>query len=105
MTTQGKFVPKTAEETLKELRQARDKRREEERAAIRQARATSGREPFDIEKFKGLYDVSLDVGSRALGPGDVEDYERKYYLAAPAEVKTLQQFAEHLMWLFKNDAG
>jgi len=105
MTNDGKFVPKTAEETLAALRQAREKRQAQEQAAVRQARATSAREPFDIEKLRRHYDVGLDLGDREPGPGDIADYERRYYLSAPADVKTLEQFAEHLMWLHKNDAG
>ncbi|MCP3097367.1 hypothetical protein LZ198_00615 [Myxococcus sp. K15C18031901] len=93
----------SAEETLKQLRDALEQRQQTEREQVKKARATSGKEPFDIEKFRALYNVAWDRGAEPLTPSAIEDYERRYYLDVP-QVKTLQQFAEHLTRMRDHDA-
>ncbi|MCE9666391.1 hypothetical protein LY474_01080 [Myxococcus stipitatus] len=96
-------MPTSADETLKQLRDALQQRKQAEREQVKKARATSGKEPFDIARFQAVYNVAWDRGAEPLTPSAIEDYERRYYLDAP-EVKTLQQFAEHLTRLRDHDA-
>ncbi|RKH67093.1 hypothetical protein [Corallococcus aberystwythensis] len=97
-------MSKSAEDAMKELRAAAQQRKETERAQVAKARATSGKEPFDIQKLHALYNLTWDIHDAPLTPDLIEDYERRYYLDSP-KVKTLQQFAEHLAYLRDNDAG
>lgn len=94
-----------ARRTLEVLRAAIAERRAREDAAIEEAKRTSNREPFDIEVFQQYYDPSLDIRERPIAVGDIKEYERKYYLLAPEEIRTLEQFADHLIFLHQNDAG
>ncbi len=94
-----------ARRMLEELRVAGAKRRVEDDAAIGEAKRTLGKEPFDIEVLQRYYDVSLDTRGYPLSPGGIRDYERKYYLLAPEEVRTMKQFADHLYYLYTNDCG
>ncbi|MBN9686399.1 MULTISPECIES: hypothetical protein [unclassified Corallococcus] len=96
-------MPSSPEEALKQLRAALQQRQTTEREQVAKARATSGKEPFDIEKLNALYNLSWDIHDAPLTPQVIEDYERRYYLESP-EVKTLQQFADHLAWLRNHDA-
>ncbi|RKH50468.1 hypothetical protein D7X96_12725 [Corallococcus interemptor] len=97
-------MPTSAEETLRQLRDAREQREKTEREQVAAARATSGKEPFDIEKLHALYNLTWDLHDAPLTPSIIEDYERRYYLGSP-QVKTLQQFADLLAMLRDNDAG
>ncbi|NNB88733.1 hypothetical protein HJC10_18980 [Corallococcus exiguus] len=96
-------MPTSAEDTLKQLRDAQQQRKATEREQVAKARATSGKEPFDMEKLRALYNPAWDRGDAPLTPSAIEDYERRYYLESP-QVKTLQQFAERLAFLRDNDA-
>ena len=78
--------------------------RQEIRAAIATARQKSGKEPFDIQKFRQVYDVTADTGGGALTMQQVEQYEEQYYLLA-TKVKTLAEFAEYRQRLKEHDAG
>ena len=97
-------MPTSAEDTLKQLRDALQQRKEVEREQVAKARATSGKEPFDIEKLHALYNLTWDLHAAPLTPSIIEDYERRYYLESP-QVKTLHQFADLLAMLRDNDAG
>ncbi|MFB8004013.1 hypothetical protein [Nocardia sp. NPDC056000] len=105
MSIDGEFTPKSAEQTLAELRQHGQEWQARRRAEIAAARTAGTREPFDITRFAELYPIGLDLGDREPGAGDIEEYEHKYYLCAPTEVDTLEKLAEHLMWLHTHDAG
>lgn len=90
-------MPTSAEDTLKQLRAALQQRKATEREQVAKARATSGKEPFDMEKLHALYNVTWDIHDAPLTPDIIEDYERRYYLESP-QGKTLSQFAEHLTY-------
>ncbi|GAA0961563.1 hypothetical protein GCM10009550_54310 [Actinocorallia libanotica] len=94
-----------ARRTLENLRAARAERLAREEAAVKEAKRTSGREPFDIEVLQRYYDPSLDIGARPIAAGDIKEYERKYYLQAPEEISTLERFADYLLFLHQNDAS
>ncbi|HZI11292.1 MAG TPA: hypothetical protein VE153_12985 [Myxococcus sp.] len=96
-------MPKSQEQLDREIRETLRKRQEAERARVREARATSGKELFNIEKFREHYNVSLDHGNLPLTQDLIEDYERQYYLSATG-VKTLREFADYLHNLRNNDA-
>ncbi|AFE05047.1 hypothetical protein COCOR_03162 [Corallococcus coralloides DSM 2259] len=96
-------MPTSAEDTLKQLRDALQQRKATERAQVAEARAMSGKEPFDIEKLHALYNLTWDIHDAPLTSDIIEDYERRYYLELP-RVKTLPQFAEYLAMLRDNDA-
>ncbi|EPX56640.1 hypothetical protein D187_007982 [Cystobacter fuscus DSM 2262] len=78
--------------------------RQEIRDAIAEARRSPDKEPFDIQKFRQVYDVTADIGESPLTTRTVEEYEEQYYLLA-TEVKTLQEFAEYRRELVEHDAG
>jgi hypothetical protein len=78
--------------------------RPEIRAAIDKARQAPDKEPFDIQKFRQVYDVTMDIGSRPLTMRNVEEYEEQYYLLA-TQTKTLKEFAEYRRQLKEHDAG
>jgi hypothetical protein len=105
----GVRVRRYSDDEVRQLRESlaahRARREAAEAAAIEEARRTSGKEPFTVEALQALYDTSLDTGDHPVSPGDIREYEYRYYLSAPDEVRTVAQFAEYLLWLHKNDAG
>jgi len=80
------------------------KQREEIRAKVAKAKASSGKEAFDFQAFAKLYDVSQDYGSQPVTPEVIERYEEEYYLG-PVEAKTVKEFAERKAELKLHDAG
>ena len=56
------------------------KQREEIRAKVAKAKASSGKEAFDFQAFAKAYDVSQDYGSQPVTPEVIERYEEEYYL-------------------------
>jgi hypothetical protein len=97
-------MPKSQEQLDREIRETLRKRQEAERAKVREARATPGKELFNIDTFREHYNVSLDHGNLPLTQDLIEDYERQYYLSATG-VKTLREFADYLRELRNNDAN
>lgn len=51
--------------------------KQEIRAAIAKARQSPGKEPFDIQKFRQVYDVTMDIGDAPLTLRNVEQYEEQ----------------------------
>jgi len=80
------------------------KQREEIRAKVAKAKASSGKEAFDFQAFAKAYDVSQDYGSQPVTPEVIERYEEEYYLG-PVEAKTVKEFAERKAELKLHDAG
>jgi hypothetical protein len=74
------------------------------REAIAKARQTPGKEPFDIQKFQEVYDVTIDIGDAPLTMRRVEEYEEQYYLLATT-TKTLREFAEYRQRLSDQDSN
>ena len=73
--------------------------------AVEQAKkASPGKEPFDIHRFRRLYDVTLDIGSMPLTLDRADQYEEQYYLVAK-DVRTLQEFAEYRRRLNLHEAN
>ena len=71
-------------------------------AAIREAKErlhAEGKEPFDFERFRVIYDVTSFMGHTPeeleLVEHTVRSYESKYYLMYP-EIRTLAEFAAYL---------
>lgn len=81
------------------------RREAEAAAALIEARADSGKEPFSIEALQAAYNLSLDLGTHPLTPAAVADYERRYYLTTPTDIRTVAQFGEYLYCLYVNEAG
>ena len=80
------------------------RQREEIRARVAKAKASSGKEAFDFQAFAKAYDVSQDYGSQPVTPEVIERYEEEYYLG-PVEAKTVKEFAERKAELKLHDAG
>jgi hypothetical protein len=78
--------------------------KQERRDEIARCRQSPDKEPFDIQKFRQIYDVTRDLGGRPLTMRNVEEYEEQYYLLA-TQTKTLQEFAEYRRQLKEHDAG
>lgn len=70
---------------------------------MREARLTSGKEPFDFERFRELYRaIGVAPDFRPLTPEDAEEIEERYY-SSWDDVKTLQEAAAFLYWLKERD--
>ena len=82
----------------------RKQQREEIRARVAKAKASSSKEAFDFQAFARVYDVSQDYGSRPVTPEVMERYEQEYYLG-PVQAKTVKEFAERKTELKLHDAG
>ena len=98
-------MPKSQDELDRHIRATLAAREAEDRRRVAAARAAGDREPFDPAKFLAVYNVTLDLGNLPLAQEHLDDYERRYYLRSPPEVRTLAAFADHLWWLRQNDAG
>jgi hypothetical protein len=85
------MASKAAEQFLEQQR----KSREEVRAKVAKAKASSGKEAFD---------VTQDHGSQPVTPEVIERYEAEYYLGA-VQAKTVKEFAERKAELKLHDAG
>ncbi|WP_306361105.1 hypothetical protein [Nocardia sp. CC227C] len=81
------------------------RREAEAAAALAAARIGSGKEPFSLEALRAAYDLTLDLGTRPLTAADVAEYERRYYLTTPADIRTVAQFGEYLYSLYINEVG
>lgn len=97
---------KTPEQLEAEMWERVHKQREIDEAwvreRIRQARATSDKEPFDFERLRQLYAPIATPPLAELPESMAESFEHSYYWFWD-EVKTLQQAAEYLRWLNLND--
>ena len=82
----------------------RKQQREEIRARVAQAKASSAKEPFDFQAFAALYDVSQDYGSQPIAPGVMERYEEEYYLG-PIQAGTIRELAERKAELKLHDSN
>ncbi|ROO89778.1 hypothetical protein EDD29_7486 [Actinocorallia herbida] len=87
------------------LAKAVRRREADEAARVAEQRATSGREPFSMAELRAHYPVDLDLRGRPLEERDVRSYERRYYLWAPPEVRTMEAFAAYLSLLRDNGVG
>ncbi len=67
-------------------------------------KANPDKEPFDIQKFAVLYDLTNDDGKLNLSPERIEKLEMEYYLDN-SEMQTLAEFAERREWLDGHNAG
>lgn len=94
------MASKAAEQFLEQQK----KSREEIRARVAKAKASSGKEAFDFQAFAKVYDVSQDHGSQPVTPEVMERYEEEYYLG-PVQAKTVKEFAERKAELKLHDAG
>jgi hypothetical protein len=80
------------------------KQREEIRARVAKAKASSAKEPFDFQAFARLYDVTQDHGSQPVTPEAIERYEEEYYLG-PVQASSIQEFAARKAELKLHDAS
>ena len=97
------MADKTPEELEAEIRAQEDREDEALREKVRKARHDSGKEPFDFERLRELYEAIAVPPRATLSSSESEFLERCYYLLWD-KVKTLQQAAEFIRWLTLNDS-
>jgi hypothetical protein len=93
-----------ASKAAERFAEQRKQQREEIRARVAKAKASSSKEAFDFQAFARLCDVSQDLGSEPITPEVMERYEEEYYLG-PVQASSVREFAEKKSELKLHDSN